>query len=84
MKTRKEENQVDVIVNERKAAEMLGVSVSTMSRWLNEGRIVHAAKVQRVWFVNMTREFPELFGEYKKPATVAADAGGAENGGLCK
>ena len=55
-----------------------------MSRWLNEGRIVHAAKVQRVWFVNMTREFPELFGEYKKPATVAADAGGAENGGLCK
>ena len=75
---------MDVIVNETRAAQMLGVSTTTMSRWLNEGRIVHAAKVQRVWFVNMTREFPALFGEYKKPATVAADAGGAEIGGLCK
>ena len=75
---------MDVIVNETRAAQMLGVSTTTMSRWLNEGRIVHAAKVQRVWFVNMTREFPELFGEDKKPAAAATATGGAEIGGLCK
>ena len=69
---------MDLIVTPKEAARLLGVHVSTVLHWLQGGDIKHAAKVGRNgnWFINLSREFPELFGQIEPQKVASSTAHG--------
>ncbi len=49
-------------------AACLGMSRRTVERMIADGRISHARKIARRWYVNAAREWPEVFGREKETA----------------
>lgn len=44
-------------------AACLGMSRRTVERMIADGRISHARKIARRWYVNVAKEWPEVFGQ---------------------
>ena len=66
-----------MIVNAKGAAERLGVTQKTISTWIANGKLTHFVRMNdRCVFINLSKEFPQLFGKTEMPANVAANAGG--------
>lgn len=61
---------MDLIVTAREAAEYLRCDKHTVNELLRTGRFRYARKVGGRWLLNLSREYPELFGD-----KGAADAG---------
>lgn len=69
---------MDVIVTTNEAADLLRMNRQSIDRQLKRGCYTHARKVGGRWLINLSREYPELFGE-EEPASVAADTGSREH-----
>lgn len=60
---------MDLICTTAEAAELLHLNRQTVDRQIKQGVYKHYARVGRRYLINLTREFPELFGDRE-----AADA----------
>ncbi|WP_277070980.1 helix-turn-helix domain-containing protein [Slackia exigua] len=49
-------------------AACLGISRRTVERMIADGRISHAHKIARRWYVNAAMEWPDVFGREKEIA----------------
>lgn len=54
---------MDVIVTTAQAAALLRQHPRTIARKCAAGEYRHATRDGRRWLLNLTREFPELFGK---------------------
>ena len=61
---------MDLIVTTSEAAALLHLNRQTVDRQIKQGVYRHVARVGRRYLINLTREFPELFGD--KEAAGAA------------
>lgn len=63
---------MDLIVTTSEAACLLHLHRQSIDRQLKRGAYTHARKVGGRWLINLSREFPELFGDKEKEAAGAA------------
>lgn len=54
---------MDTIATTKQAAELLHLHPRTVWRMCATGQFRHARKVGDRWLINLTREYPELFGQ---------------------
>ena len=74
-----------MIVNAKGAAERLGVTQKTISTWIANGKLKHFVRMNdRCVFINLSKEFPELFVEKEMPTNAATNVGGCEWGCIHK
>lgn len=71
---------MDLIANTRDAARLLGCDRHTVEVNARAGRYRYAVKHGGRWLINLTREFPELYG--KRPHGMQP-ARPYMNGGSC-
>lgn len=69
---------MDVIVTTNEAADLLHMHRQSIDRQLKRGCYTHARKVGGRWLINLSREYPELFGE-EEPAAAATTTGKREH-----